>query len=200
MCEFHNGSDKHGIASEISRIFEIPDADEIDISELYLLHKNFGVSNYTYEGTSLLEAREIFHAISLAEDDIFLDIGAGYGAIVLYGAAIFPAAFIAVEAVRKRADHIERVSGQLGMRNLHVRHQGAEVTDLATASHVFLNNPFLGSYAKDYVYRLAREIKKECAVIALNNIVAEFRESPLFSELETSANIPNYRFGLFVPA
>lgn len=196
---YQQGDDCKQLYYRIEQSFAIPGDDDVSLSELSALHKKYGLSNYVYEGTTLAETREIFRSVQLTGESLFFDIGAGYGAVVLYGAALVPAAFVAVEAVDKRADHIARMVAQLGLHNLRVVKQGAAAIDLAGASHIYLNNPFLGSFARDYVDRLAGEIGRDCVVIALNNIVAEFRRSGRFRELVHQADIPSYRFGLFAP-
>tara|TARA_R110002020_G_scaffold65144_4_gene172200 strand:- start:7229 stop:7885 length:657 start_codon:yes stop_codon:yes gene_type:complete len=197
VVRYHQGDDCKELSFEIERRFEIPGDDDVSLSELSALHKNYGLSNYVYEGTTLAEAREIFRSVDLSGESLFFDIGAGYGALVLYGAALAPATFVAVEAVGKRADHIARMAARLGLKNIRVVNDGAAAVNHAQASHIYLNNPFLGGFARDYVDRLAGEIGRECIVIALNNIVADFRRSDRFLELETRADIPSYRFGLF---
>ncbi|OCW56219.1 hypothetical protein [Hoeflea olei] len=171
--------------------------DEVSLTELSALHAIYGVSNYVYEGTTLEETREILACAGLVPHSVFCDIGAGYGAVVLYGAALCPCGFIAVEAVGRRAAHIARVARRLGLDRVRVVEADADAVDLTRVTHVYLNNPFLGRTASAFPERLARRATPGCRVIALNNIVADFRRSGRYREIETEARLPSYRFGVF---
>jgi hypothetical protein len=196
---FHDGGNDQIFLAEAEKLFGIPNTDDLPLNALLALHQEFGLSNYAYEGTAFAEIREIFRSLEIAPDQTFMDIGAGYGAVVLYGAAIFQAGFSAVEAVAWRAAHIERMARKFRLNNLEVLRQAAGDTDHAQADYIFLNNPFLGEGNRTYLKLLRRQIRKSCVIVAINNIVAEFRQSPDFAELDHRARIPAYKFGMFAP-
>ncbi|WP_299865976.1 hypothetical protein [uncultured Hoeflea sp.] len=197
---YHEGIAGPEQEDAIVTAFGIPRTDDLPLAELARLHRQYGLSNYIHEATAIEEIREIFRAINLAPGHCFMDIGAGYGAVVLYGAALTRARFCAVEAVPGRAVELARAARRLGFDHVEVMEQGAGDVDHSRADFVFLNNPFLGEENRRYLRRLRGQIRRSCRVIAINNIVAEFRQSPDFAELRHSAAIAEYKFGLFAPA
>jgi precorrin-6B methylase 2 len=162
--------------------------------------KAYGNEHLVFEPATFADIREIVHALDLDRNDSVYDIGAGYGHFVFYGAVVAQARFVAVELVARRCDAMRRTAALLGTDRVTVVNADAGTLPLTDASVLFLNSPFYPARSGDIAQRLVRAAVPGTRIVALNQIVAAFRETPGLREIETGARIPGYKFGLFVVA
>ncbi len=162
--------------------------------------KTYGNEHLVFEPASFAEIREIVHALDLGRADRVCDVGAGYGHFVFYGAAVTPARFVAVELVDRRCDAMRRTAARLGADRVAIVNADAATLPLADASVLFLNSPFYPARSAGIARRLVRAAAPGTRIVALNQMVAAFRATPGLREIETAAQIPSYKFGLFVIA
>ena len=159
-----------------------------------------GTQHLVFEPASFRDIREIVTALGLGRDDIVYDLGAGYGHFVCYGACVTDARFEAIEIVARRCAAIERAATRIGLTSVRVRQADAEAAPLGRASVLFLNSPFFAEKAERFLARLATQRPwRPLRIVAMNNIVRQFRGSPHFTEIQTKARIAAYRFGVFRP-
>jgi SAM-dependent methyltransferase len=162
------------------------------------LRRHGATQHLAFEPASFRDIREIVTALRLARDDIVYDLGAGYGHFVCYGACVTGARFEAIEIVARRCAAIERAVARTGLSSVRVRQADAETVPLRRASVLLLNSPFFSEKAERFLARLGKQCPwRPLRIVAMNNIVRQFRASTLFFEMPTKARIASYRFGVF---
>jgi precorrin-6B methylase 2 len=196
--EFHEGK-AEAADSTLERALGIALTSEKRIGELPALLHRFGNQNFTFEGTSFHEAREIFRAINPQPDELFCDAGAGYGHVVFYGACVAACRFCAIEILPVRCAAMARTARRLGLSNVDVVQGDALTQNYDDVSYLLLNSPFFPDVAPQFIRKLAKSRDALTTVIAMNNIVSAFRQHGAFTEIDTEVDIPNYRFGMFRP-
>jgi 16S rRNA A1518/A1519 N6-dimethyltransferase RsmA/KsgA/DIM1 with predicted DNA glycosylase/AP lyase activity len=170
------------------------------MTDLISALQKHGTQHLVFEPASFRDIREIVTALGLDRGDVVYDLGAGYGHFVCYGACVTSARFEAIEIVARRCVAIERAAARLGLTSLRVRQADAETVPLSRASVLFLNSPFFAEKAERFLARLAAQRPwRPLRIVAMNNIVRQLRASPRFSEIQTTARIASYRFGVFRP-
>ncbi|MET0720441.1 MAG: hypothetical protein ABWY64_06375 [Tardiphaga sp.] len=183
--------------AELENALQITLAGETQIGALPDLLHRFGNQNFGFERTSFHDIREIFRAVTPGPGEVFCDAGAGYGHVVLYGALLARCRWRAVEILPARCDAIRRSAQRLGLSEVEVVQGDAMAQDYGDVSYLLLNSPFFAEAAVPFVARLAAACHPRLTVIAMNTIVASFRDCNAFDEIDTEADIANYRFGLF---
>jgi hypothetical protein len=194
--EFHEGK-AEATDSTLERALGIALTSEKRIGELPALLRRFGNQNFTFEGTSFHEAREIFRCLGPKPDELFCDAGAGYGHVVFYGACVAPCRFRAIEILPIRCAAMARTARRLGLSNVDVVRGDALTQNYDDVSYLLLNSPFFPDVAGQFIGKLKKSDNRLQTVIAMNNIVDAFRRDGAFSEIEVEIDIPNYRFGIF---
>jgi ferredoxin len=194
--KFHEGT-AAATESALERALGIALTDEKRIGELPALLHRFGNQNFTFEGTSFHEAREIFRCLHPKPDELFCDAGAGYGHVVFYGACVAACRFRAIEILPVRCAAMRRSARGLGLRNVDVVQGDALTQNYDDVSYLLLNSPFFPDVAGQFIGKLKKSGNRRQTVIAMNNIVEVFRQDGGFSEIEVEADIANYRFGVF---
>src|SRR5215470_17758814 len=134
------------------------------------LRRHGATQHLAFEPASFRDIREIVTALSLGQDDIVYDLGAGYGHFVCYGACVTQARFEAVEIVARRCAAIERAAARIGLTTVRVRQTDAETVPIGRASVVFLNSPFFEERAERFLIRLAEQRPwRPLRIVAMNN-------------------------------
>jgi precorrin-6B methylase 2 len=162
--------------------------------------KAYGNEHLVFEPASFADIRAIVHTLALTRDDRVYDVGAGYGHFVFYGAGVTQARFVAVELVARRCAAMRRTAALLGAERLTVVDADASTLPMADATVLFLNSPFYPARSGQIARSLTRAAAPGTRIVALNQIVAAFRDTPGLREVETGVQIPSYKFGLFVVA
>ena len=83
------------------------DADE-RLASLPALLRRFGNQHIEFSSMTFRELREIFRAVAPGKNEIFGDVGAGYGHVVFYGACVAPCRFRAIEILPARCAPMRR--------------------------------------------------------------------------------------------
>jgi 16S rRNA A1518/A1519 N6-dimethyltransferase RsmA/KsgA/DIM1 with predicted DNA glycosylase/AP lyase activity len=161
-----------------------------------LLHR-FGNQNFAFAETCFHEIREIFRCVSPGPDELFCDAGAGYGHVVFYGAQVASCRFRAIEILPVRCAAMSRTARRLGLNNIDIVQGDALTQRYDDVSYLFLNNPFFPEAATQFIGALPVSRSKPLTVVAINNIVDVLRGNGDFTEIEVTADIPHYRFGVF---
>jgi hypothetical protein len=194
--KFHEGTAKV-TDSILERALRIAPGDEKRAGELPALLHRFGNQNFTFEGTSFHEIREIFRSLDPQPDQLFCDAGAGYGHVVFYGACVAACRLRAIEILPIRCAAMLRTARRLGLNNVDIVQGDALTQNYDDVSYLLLNSPFFPKVAAQFIGKLKASRNRLQIVIAMNTIVGAFREDGAFTEIEIEVDIPNYRFGMF---
>lgn len=192
--DFHLGGAECDDAS-LDRLLGLAPDREDRLGRLPALLRRFGNQNFGFQGMTFPELREIFRVLDPRPDELFCDLGAGYGRVVFYGACVAPCAFRAVEILPQRCAAMRRAARRLGLRSVEVVAADARSHRHDDAAYLFVNSPFFPDAAQEFMAALA--LTGDQTVIAVNNIVDLFRKDRRFVELHHDADIAPYRFGMF---
>jgi hypothetical protein len=194
--EFHAGRRDVEDAVLANALHIESDADE-RLSSLPGLLRRFGNQHLAFSSTTFRELREIFRAVAPGENEIFGDVGAGYGHVVFYGACVAPCRFRAIEILPARCAAMRRSARRLGLRNIEIIQADAQTQSYADLAYLFVNSPFFPDAARQFIARLKSSRRRAPTVIAVNNIVALLRDDGDFTEIDRGVDIAAYRFGIF---
>jgi hypothetical protein len=194
--KFHEGA-AEAADSSLERALGVAPANEKRVGELPALLHRFGNQNFTFEGTSFHESREIFRCLGPQPHELFCDAGAGYGHVVFYGACVTACRFRAIEILPVRCAAMRRTARRLGLNNVDVVQGDALTQNYDDVSYLLLNSPFFPDVAGQFIAKLKASRNRQQTVIAMNNIVDAFRGDGAFTEIDIEVDIPNYRFGVF---
>lgn len=165
--------------------------------ELLTLLQRYGNQNFTFGATSFGELRRIFRLIRPRKDQIFCDVGAGYGHVVLYGAHVLPCRFRAIEILPVRCAAMKRSLRRSGLRRVEVVQRNAFDCDYRDVAYLFLSNPFFFDAAARFLDTVVAARRRALTVVATHNIVAVLRADRRFVEVAVNSGLPAYRFGIF---
>jgi SAM-dependent methyltransferase len=110
--------------------------------------------NFVYGGTSYRAVRDLFRRLRLSPDDVFYDLGCGYGRVLLYGASVAAGRFRGVELIAERAAHVNAAAARLGLANVDARHGDVLTTPLDDGTVFFMFHPFFQPVMPDVVATL----------------------------------------------
>lgn len=89
------------------------------------------------------EIRLIFKNRPPKKGDVVYDLGAGYGKVLFYGAAVFPEAqFNGVEIVKERVEQTEAIRKKQNLSNIKFIQADALKTDFSDGTYFYFYNPF----------------------------------------------------------
>ena len=194
--EFHAGRGDVDDAVLANALHIESDAGE-RLASLPALLRRFGNQHLAFSSTTFRELREIFRAVTPGRNDIFGDVGAGYGHVVFYGACVAPCRFRAIEILPARCAAMRRTTRRLGLRNIEIIRADAQTQSYDDLSYLFVNSPFFPDAAGQFIAKLKTSRRRALTVIAVNNIAALFRDDGDFTEIDRGLDIAAYRFGIF---
>ncbi|HTC02201.1 MAG TPA: hypothetical protein VK749_02270 [Xanthobacteraceae bacterium] len=194
--EFHAGRRDIEDAVLANALHIESDVDE-RLSSLPGLLRRFGNQHLAFSSMTFRELREIFRAVTPGKNEIFGDVGAGYGHVVFYGACVAPCRFRAIEILPARCAAMRRGARRLGLRNVEIIRADAQAQNYDDLSYLFVNSPFFPDAAGQFIAKLKSSRRRALTVIAVNNIVAQFRDDGDFTEIDRGVDISPYRFGIF---
>src|SRR5580693_4758603 len=194
--EFHAGRGDVADAVLANALHIESDAGE-QLASLPALLRRFGNQHLAFSSTTFRELREIFRAVTPGRNDIFGDVGAGYGHVVFYGACVAPCRFRAIEILPSRCAAMRRTARRLGLRNIEIIRADAQTQSYDDLSYLFVNSPFFPDAAGQFIAKLKSSRRRALTVIAVNNIAALFRDDGDFTEIDHGLDIAPYRFGIF---
>jgi precorrin-6B methylase 2 len=194
--EFHAGRCDVEDAVLTNALHIETDADE-RLASLPALLRRFGNQHLAFSSMTFRELREIFHAVTPGTNEIFGDVGAGYGHVVFYGACVAPCRFRAIEILPARCAAMRRSARRLGLRNIEIIRADAQLQNYDDLAYLFVNSPFFPDAAQQFIAKLKSSRRRTPTVIAVNNIVAALRDDGDFTEIDRGVDIAAYRFGIF---
>jgi hypothetical protein len=194
--EFHAGRRNVEDAVLANALHIEPDADE-RLASLSALLRRFGNQHLAFSSMTFRELREIFRAVAPGKNEIFGDVGAGYGHVVFYGACVAPCRFRAIEILPARCAAMRRSARRLGLRNVEIIRADAQTQSYDDLAYLFVNSPFFPDAARQFIAKLKSSRRRTPTVIAVNNIVASLRDDGDFTEIDRGLDIAAYRFGIF---
>jgi len=183
--------------SILERALRIAPSSEKRSGDLPKLLRRFGNQNFTFAGMPFRHLREIFRVIKPRRGELFCDAGAGYGHVVFYGACVADCRFRAIEILPARCAAMSATARRLGRTDVEVIRGDALAQDYDDVSYLLLNNPFFPDMAQRFIEQLTLSRQRPLTVIAMHNIVDVLRNNAACTEIELSADIPNYCFGVF---
>jgi predicted RNA methylase len=194
--EFHAGRRDVEDAVLANALHIESDAGE-RLASLPALLRRFGNQHLAFTSMTFRELREIFRAVTPGKNEIFADVGAGYGHVVLYGACVAPCRFRAIEILPARCAAMRRSARRLGLRNVEIVQADAQTQSYDDLAYLFVNSPFFPDAARQFIAKLKSSRRRAPTVIAVNNIVTLLRDDRDFTEIERGVDIAHYRFGMF---
>ena len=194
--EFHAGRRDVEDAVLANALHIESDAGE-RLSSLPGLLRRFGNQHLAFSSMTFHELREIFRAVTPGKNEIFGDVGAGYGHVVFYGACVAPCRFRAIEILPARCAAMRRSARRLGLRNIEIIQADAQTQNYDDLAYLFVNSPFFPDAAGQFIAKLKSSRRRAPTVIAVNNIVALLRDDGDFTEIDRGVDISPYRFGIF---
>ena len=194
--EFHAGRRDVADAVLANALHIESDAGE-RLASLPALLRRFGNQHLAFSSMTFRELRDIFRAVTPGRNDIFGDVGAGYGHVVFYGACVAPCRFRAIEILPARCAAMRRSARRLGLRNIEIIRADAQTQSYDDLSYLFVNSPFFPDAAAQFIAKLKSSRRRALTVIAVNNIVALLRDDGDFTEINHGLDIATYRFGIF---
>lgn len=152
--------------------------------DLVIGHSKF----YTQIDYAIL--REIFKNITITKNDIFYDLGSGYGRASFYGAILFPeGVFKGVEYIKERVDEAKAVAKNLKLQNVMFYASDVLKFDYSDGNIFFIFNPFPPLMPQVLAELNKISQKKKIRIIAMSNTVIELKVVPWLKLIRT---IPNY--------
>jgi precorrin-6B methylase 2 len=167
------------------------------LESLPALLRRFGNQHLAFSSMTFRELREVFRAVAPRRNEIFGDVGAGYGHVVFYGACVAPCRFRAIEVLPARCAAMRKSARRLGLGNIEIIRADAQTQSYDDLSYLFVNSPFFPDAALQFIAKLKSSRRRTLTVIAVNNIVALLRDDGDFTEIEHGLDIAPYRFGIF---
>lgn len=105
-------------------------------------------------------ARHVFRMIQLAQlkaADVFVDLGAGLGHVVLLTSICAGMRSIGIELERPYVDCARQCAERLNLRSVEFLHQDARAADLSKGTVFYLHTPFSGTILDTVLGRLRQE-------------------------------------------
>lgn len=114
----------------------------------------FGDELLFYDPTPYAMIRSLFRGLKLGKPNVFYDLGAGYGRVLMYGGLTSQATFRGIEVVPQRVAEADRVRERLNLRNVELVRGNARDTDLEDGDLFFFYNPFFPETLREVSGRL----------------------------------------------
>lgn len=111
--------------------------------------------------------RDAFKLAPLGKDDVFYDLGSGYGRVIFYGATVYPkTSFKGVEIVGERVDVCEKIRKHHDFKNVTFFSRDVLKHDFSDGTHFYFFNPFPGIMPEVLSRLEALAKKKKITIIA----------------------------------
>jgi len=126
---------------EIDALLGIPEReDRLDGVALILEHGPGAIDGY--DGTPYEVVRDVIRRLAPKRNDVFYDLGCGYGRVVLWGALVSGARFNGIELVRQRLAPAMRAKKRLALDNLELHQANVLSSRFDDGNLFFLFDPF----------------------------------------------------------
>jgi len=116
----------------------------------------YASERYEYGGTSYSVIRDALKGLDPCQDDVFYDLGAGYGRVLFYGALTYSARFRGIELVPQRVTEANRIKRRLSLKRLDFRQGNAQTVDFSDGNLFFFANPFFSDVLRVVGARLRK--------------------------------------------
>lgn len=148
--------------------------------DLVIGHSKF----YTQVDYAVL--REIFKKIQITKNDVFYDLGSGYGRASFYGSVLYPeGVFKGVEYVKERVDETSKLAEKLKLENVKFYTSDVLKFDYSDGNIFFIFNPFppLMPQVLAELHKISK--KKKIKIIAISMTVIELNVVPWLKRIDT---------------
>ncbi len=137
--------------------------DRLDLSEITIRH---GVHSYRYGTSNFLSV--IFDVLEPKENDIFYDLGSGYGLVLKYASQKFPnVRFKGIEILKERYDFSMKLKAKYPLKNVEFYNCDMFSHDFSDGTIFYLFNPLFGSQYAQLLDRLkAIAVKHQITIVA----------------------------------
>lgn len=147
-----------------SRILAIENG--IDLGEISVRH---GIHSFRYGTSEFLN--NIFDSVQPRKDDVFYDLGSGYGIVLFHGAKNYPEAkFKGIEILDERFNMSVTLLEENGLRNVELFNEDMFNCDFSDGTIFYIYNPLFEDIYPKLINRL-HEIHLERSI----TIIAESR-------------------------
>jgi SAM-dependent methyltransferase len=120
--------------------------------------------------------KKVFSSLDLTENDIFYDLGSGYGRVIFYGSILYPkTTFKGVEFVEDRVKEARRLAHSLNLENANFIAKDVLKQDLSDGSVFYIFNSF-PSLMWDVLRNLKKVAEKKIIrIVAVGRTASELK-------------------------
>jgi len=155
---------------------------ELDLVKLIL---EFQTERLIYSATPYNVIRDAMRGLNPGRGDVFYDLGAGYGRVLLYGALTHGATFRGIEIVPSRVEEANRIRSHLALEQLDFRQGNAQSDDFSDGNLFFLFNPFFSEVLQVVGLRLRRIAQtRQIRIASVANSNAYFARQRWLGEID----------------
>ena len=142
------------------------------------------------------DIRLLFQSLKLNQNDVFYDLGSGYGRVILYGGIINPTVpFKGIELVRERVSQANALAGQLNLKNVNFIANDilVEPFDDGTVFYIYASFP---SIMKSVMEKLRLVAKKHAIRIVCMGPSSAYFQNVAWLEIEKDLRPGRFEFPL----
>lgn len=120
------------------------------------LIKKYGIQQYDYQGLPVKDLDIIISKLNINKEDVFYDLGSGYGFVLIHFAQNTQAKGIGIEIVPDRVVESNKHKDRLKLENVYFKQGNVLDYDFSDGNIFFMFNPFTFETLK----KVNRELKK----------------------------------------
>ncbi|MDG1332011.1 MAG: class I SAM-dependent methyltransferase [Crocinitomicaceae bacterium] len=145
----------------------------MDLGEISVRH---GIHSFKYGTSEFL--KEIFELVNPSTDDVFYDLGSGYGIVLFYGAEHYPEAqFKGIEILDERFDMSASLLEENGLKNIELFNEDMFDCDFSDGTIFYIYNPLYAEFYPKLLQRLCEVQKKHPITVIAESRCRVFDET-----------------------
>lgn len=162
------------------------------------LEKTYGHEQYCYQDTLYDVIRYAIQQLHLQDTDVFYDLGAGYGRVLMYAALTTEAWCKGIEIVPHRAAAARATREYLALENVEIIQGNVMHQPLHDGTAFFLFNPFTPTTLHTVSTRLnAVALSKQIRLASVGRCTAYFKKQYWLEEIAVYAAPPPWEGAIF---
>lgn len=144
----------------------------IDLGEISVRH---GIHSFRYGTSEFLE--EMFNRVQPTQQDVFYDLGSGYGIVLFYGAKNYPeTTFKGIEILKERFEMSVKLLESRGLKNVELFNEDMFNCDFSDGTIFYIYNPLFKDMYPKLLERLFAISQKHTITIIAESRCNEFDE------------------------
>ena len=157
------------------------------------LENTYGREQYCYQDTRYDVIRAAIQHLHLDATDVFYDLGAGYGRVVMYAALTTAARCKGIEILPHRVAAARTTQAQLALDNVEIIHGNVVHQSLHDGTAFFVFNPFTPATLYLVRHKLhAVALAKPIRLASIGMCTDYFRQQSWLEETATAAAPPGW--------